>query len=204
MAKRFEALRPKHGEVEYVPESHVRFGAGRRRVIAIWNDLFHEGVTDSAIEATLAAMTATNNLYIVLTKRPWRASQYTHGKGRRLPDNVLFGATLTETGTKYCEDVLSYAVSVPRFCLSCEPLLEGRPTYLEATFGRMRRADIQKYLRWVIVGRERGPGARPMDKESLSRIRTFCALHEVPIWEKVTDGQERRMDPRLEYTELLP
>ena len=78
--------------------------------------------------------------------------------------------------------------------LSIEPLLES--------LGRIDLPDI----RWVIVGGESGPGARPMRREWVIEIRDQCKTEDVPFFFKQWGGVRksatgRELDGRT-YDEL--
>lgn len=60
--------------------------------------------------------------------------------------------------------------------LSIEPLLEDLGTF------------SLKGIRWVIVGGESGPGARPMAKERVLSIRDLCRRAQVPFFFKQWGG----------------
>ena len=63
--------------------------------------------------------------------------------------------------------------------LSCEPLLED--------LGKMNLCAIN----WVIVGGESGPGARPMSKEWVLKIREQCRSRNVPFFFKQWGGVQK-------------
>jgi protein gp37 len=49
---------------------------------------------------------------------------------------------------------------------------------------------------WVIVGGESGPGARPMDKEWVDRIRRQCEAEDVPFFFKQWGGVQKKRSGR--------
>jgi len=83
--------------------------------------------------------------------------------------------------------------------LSIEPLLED--------LGKIDLSGIG----WVIVGGESGPGARPMKREWVIRIREQCLNQNVPFFFKQWGGVRKLQNGRLldgrtydEYPQRLP
>jgi protein gp37 len=64
--------------------------------------------------------------------------------------------------------------------LSVEPLL-----------GPITQLDLLN-IHWVIVGGESGPGARPMDKEWVTKIRDQCRQASVPFFFKQWGGVNKK------------
>ncbi len=156
----------------------------RPTVYAVWNDLFHEGVSADDIITAFEYMggdtqgRGKQHLYFVLTKRPHRVASVLYGEegqwylggGDYIP-NVWLGTTV--------ENQAAADLRIPhlgdwwpfkRF-LSVEPLL-GPVT--------LKLDDID----WVIVGGESGPGARRCDPEWIRDVVRQCREQQTPAWVK--------------------
>lgn len=131
-------------------------------------DLFHNSVSDGQIEMVIDdCRTYARHIFIILTKRPTRATRF------RYPSNVLLGATVESQ--EYIDRAFALRESNARVkFLSCEPLLGP--------------LDLREYLGqgigWVIVGAETGPGKRPMKVEWAASIRDQCLAAGVPFFFK--------------------
>src|SRR5579883_426912 len=173
--------------------------------------LFHENFPDEWIDRIFAVMAlCPQHIFQVLTKRPERMRKYLLGKsdknhraavwmamasfdeglGMPCPEwplpNVWLGVSVED------QDVLNKRVwtllktpAAVRF-LSAEPLLG--PLDLNAgellIDKRLYRYTIGRYLDWVIVGGESGPGARSCNLSWLKSIVDDCAAAKVPCFVK--------------------
>jgi len=169
----------------------------RRIFVNSMSDLFHENVPDEWIDRIFAVMAlCPQHIFQVLTKQPERMRKYLLGKsdknhraavwmamasfdeglGMPCPEwplpNVWLGVSVED------QDVLNKRVwtllktpAAVRF-LSAEPLLGP----LDLNAGR--------YLDWVIVGGESGPGARPMHPDWVRSLRDQCHAAGVPFFFK--------------------
>jgi protein gp37 len=143
----------------------------RSRLIFVnsMSDLFHEGVPDEYIAAVFETMNrAWWHSFQVLTKRPERAAAL----ARQLTwtENIWMGTSVENQRWVNRVDALRMTPATVRF-LSCEPLL-----------GPLR-LDLSG-IRWVIVGGESGPRARPMKEEWAESIRRQCEDAGVPFFFK--------------------
>jgi protein gp37 len=152
------------------------------------SDLFHKDVPDRYIEQVARVMQlATWHTYQVLTKRAARM-------GDLLASRLAFAATLPHVwwgvsveNRKHGVpriDHLRRAPAAVRF-LSIEPLLE-----------ELGEIDLEG-IGWVIVGGESGPGARPMEKEWVLKIREQCCLAHVAFFFKQWGGVRKSSAGRL-------
>lgn len=143
------------------------------------SDLFQDGVPDEFIVKVAASMKKANwHTFQVLTKRSKRMAQLLQTKlafAAEL-DHIWWGVSVEDRtyGLPRIDD-LRKAPAAVRF-LSIEPLLED--------LGRFSL----KGIKWVIVGGESGPGARPMLKEWVLAIRDQCQRDEVPFFFKQWGG----------------
>ena len=186
---------------------------GAPRVYAVWNDLFHEAVSNAEIAQAINAMwrcyyEGQGHLFMVLTKRIERAAEffarakrvsYIHGipidqpqgDQNAVPPNVALGVTVESQG--HVERVSDMLAAWPGLTFaSVDPMLTA--------------VDIGEYL-WacpaaqkdslVIAGCESGPKRRPCDPAWLRSLRDQCAEAGVSFWLKQMeiDGRVRhRLD----------
>jgi len=131
--------------------------------------------------------TADWHTYQVLTKRAERMRCLLNGKLRFAAEkeNIWWGVSVEDR--KYGLpriDHLRQAPAKVRF-LSIEPLLED-----------LGEIDLSG-IRWVIVGGESGPGARPMKREWVVSIRQQCRAQGVPFFFKQWGGVRKKQNGRL-------
>ncbi len=170
----------------------LRWGTPRMIFVNSMSDLFHEDVPDDYIEAVAKVMVHANwHTFQVLTKRADRMAELLRGR-------LMFAARQTHIwwgvsveNKKHGLPRIARLRSAParvRF-LSVEPLLE-----------RLGRINLRG-IKWVIVGGESGPGARPMDADWVREIRDQCLRAGVPFFFKQWGGVRksetgRRLDGR--------
>ena len=147
------------------------------------SDMFHEKVPDSFIQNVFDVMNSCpQHTFQLLTKRPERAAEF--AKKLRWSENIWLGTSVEDTRVV---GRIRYLRKIPAFVrfLSVEPLLGPIP--------RLPIAGID----WVIVGGESGPGARPMRKEWVSRIRDRCTARGVPFFFKQWGGVQKSRAGRI-------
>ena len=203
-----------NGQVRFIEKhllDPLKWKEPRRIFVNSMSDLFHENVPDEWIDRIFAVMAlCPQHIFQVLTKRPERMRKYLLGKsdknhraavwmamasfdeglGMPCPEwplpNVWLGVSVED------QDVLNKRVwtllktpAAVRF-LSAEPLLG--PLDLNAgellIDKRLYRYTIGRYLDWVIVGGESGPGARSCNLSWLKSIVDDCAAAKVPCFVK--------------------
>lgn len=189
MAKRLQAMgqpRYRNGfEVTLQPDVvDAPLSWKKPRVVFVnsMSDLFHDEVPDEFILQCFEVMEeASQHTFQVLTKRPERAVELSE----RLPwpDNVWLGTSVENSDYVWRVRELMKTPAHIRF-LSVEPLL--------GPIGRLPLSGIH----WVIVGGESGPGARPMKKEWVTRIRDRCLKYGVPFFFKQWGGVNKKRNGR--------
>jgi protein gp37 len=160
----------------------------RKIFVNSMSDLFHEKVPTSYIAEVAQVMREGDwHTYQLLTKR--------HDRMRRLLSDELawlarlshvwFGVSIEdrEHGLPRLAALRNTPAAV-RF-LSIEPLLED--------LGDLELSEI----RWVIVGGESGPHARPMRREWVVKIQRQCRAQHVPFFFKQWGGVRKRLAGRL-------
>lgn len=145
------------------------------------SDLFHEGVPDDYIEAVTRVMTTAKwHTFQVLTKRSERLRDLLNSLLRsaaRQP-HIWWGVSVENRKHGLPRiDHLRESSALQRF-LSIEPLLEN--------LGRINLGEIK----WVIVGGESGPHARPMDIRWARHIRQQCKEAQVAFFLKQLGGRK--------------
>lgn len=185
-AERFRGI-PRHPyeqgfDLRLVPEKvDAPLGWRTSKMIFVnsMSDLFQEGVPDEFIVKVAKTMGQANwHTFQVLTKRSARMAQLLQTKlafAAKLP-HIWWGVSVEdkEFGLPRIND-LRKAPAAVRF-LSIEPLLEDLGSF------------SLRGIKWVIVGGESGPGARPMLKEWVLAIRDQCQEEEVPFFFKQWGG----------------
>jgi protein gp37 len=190
------------GKVELHEEKlTMPFGVDRpsRIFVNAFADVFHEEMTDAAIDRVFAVMAATpQHRYVILTKRQKKMQAYmadpaTAGRvaaaiavlGRDgkveswPPANVWLGVT-TEN-QKEAERRVPTLLQTPaavRF-VAAEPLLsavEFKPEWLPGAGAAGPTID------WVMGGGESGPNARPIQLDWVRALRDQCARTGTPFY----------------------
>ena len=154
----------------------------RRVFVNSMSDLFQEDLPFDFIRQVFDVMVeAARHEFQVLTKRPEIALAYAD----RLPwpDNVWLGTSVENQDYVHRIHTLREIPARVRF-LSVEPLLGPIP--------RLPLTGID----WVIVGGESGPGARPMKREWVERIRDRCKQYDVPFFFKQWGGVNKKKTGR--------
>ena len=162
----------------------------RRIFVNSMSDLFHNEVNLAEISRVFYVMqTADWHQYQVLTKRAKRmryaiTALLNHSLIKTPPAHLWLGVSVEDqdTANERIQDLLHTPATV-RF-LSIEPLLGPvkLPWLLDET-GR-RQIGAQPGIRWVIVGGESGPNARPMDPDWARSLRDQCKAAGVAFFMK--------------------
>ena len=186
------------GQVELIErqlEVPMRWKNPRRIFVNSMSDTFHEALPDEAIDRIFAVMAmCPQHTFFVLTKRAERMEQYAQAAARgafldtcageaylasypmhrRRPwplGNVWLGVSVEARANKYRIDALRKTPAALRF-LSLEPLLED-----------LGELDLRG-IRWVIVGGESGPGARPCSISWIRSVVEQCRAAKVSCFVK--------------------
>lgn len=154
--------------------------------VSSMGDLFGDWVPDEWIEEVyIACQKADNHKYIFLTKNPTRYNQvFKSDLDYRW--YMWCGATITsDADIKKAWELLKLPRKVYTF-LSIEPLLGAVDlNKYELLLKDWRKIyTIGKYLDWVIVGAQTGPGAKPPKPEWVQSIIDQCEAAGVPLFLK--------------------
>ncbi len=156
------------------------------------SDLFHRDVPNDYILKCFDIMRrAPQHIFQVLTKRPERVVEM--ASRVYWAPNIWMGTSIENQDYVWRADLLAKVPATIRF-LSIEPLL-----------GPVRKLPL-KHIRWVIVGGESGPGARPMEQQWATAIRDECNLAGVHFffkqWGGVQKGKTGRWLEGREWNEM--
>ena len=160
----------------------LRWRRPRMIFVNSMSDLFHEDVPEDYILAVTRVMSvAAWHTFQVLTKRSERLRDLlatTLAPVARCP-HIWWGVSVENRkhGLPRIDHLRAAKAKVP--FLSIEPLLED--------LGQLNLTGI----RWVIVGGESGPGARPMRPEWVLSIRDQCRRAQVPFFFKQWGGVQK-------------
>jgi len=155
----------------------------RRVFVNSMSDLYHPGVPKAFIERVFRTMRQARwHSFQVLTKRAARLAEI----GEELPwsRNIWQGVSVEDERVVERISLLRRVPAQVRF-LSLEPLI-----------GPLDGLDLTG-IHWVIVGGESGPGARPMKKEWVVRIRNQCRRQAVPFFFKQWGGVRKNVTGRI-------
>lgn len=152
------------------------------QVIAPWNDLYHEGVTDRQIWDAHNIMTSfPHHTFLIITKRPQIAVDYFTriedclGMVVELPSNIIHIATMENQAM--ADKRMGDLLRIPgRRAILIEPMLGPIENIV---LGRSNR-DIQQ----IILGPENGAGKRHFDPAWAESVKAQCESAGVPFYRK--------------------
>jgi protein gp37 len=164
------------------------------QVYAIWNDLYHEGVTDIQIKQAWAyMMAAKQHTFLIVTKRIERISNQCHE-----PNPMPFQSHIWHIVT--CENQAMARRRIPHLLnipgkrgIIIEPMLAAIDLSGWLNDCRCGRCDycldiaddpVKNCIHQVILGGETGHGARPMKADWARSVRDQCASAGVPFYFK--------------------
>ena len=175
------------------------------------SDLFHESLAFGAIDHIFGVIQAARrHRFIILTKRARRMREYVEAfrpgpidegfvtrdgvpyaeaaivvSPERWPlPNVILGVSCEDQAA--ADERIPHLLALPAACrmVSLEPLLGPINLYSHIPtleIERETRTAEDRYLDWVILGGESGPGARPMHPDWVRTLRDQCTAAEVPF-----------------------
>ena len=165
-----------------IVELPLRWKKPRLVFVNSMSDLFHEAIPVEFIRRVFSMMErAPQHTFQVLTKRAERLEQL--APCLPWPEDVWMGVSIENEQYTWRIDHLRNVPAQVRF-LSLEPLL-----------GPMPNLDLGG-IRWVIVGGESGPRARPIRKEWVTDIREQCDRSGVDFFFKQWGGVHKRKNGR--------
>lgn len=153
----------------------------KKHFVCSMTDMFGQWVPGDYIMRLLGAMSlAPKQTFQLLTKRPEIAqgmiSQWCRVMNRdSLPENIWLGTSAENQA--YFQSRLPWLLKTQvqvRF-LSLEPLLGPI---------RFTKQDLSNDIRWIIIGGESGPHARPLDTQWVRDILEQCRQASIPAFVK--------------------
>ena len=136
-------------------------------LVASMSDLFHEDVPFSFIQGAFCVMEQSPmHTFLILTKRSERLAAVADSLD--WPLNVWIGVTIESDDYCFRADHLRETGAKTKV-ISLQPLLSSVPSL-----------DL-KDIDWVIMGGERGPGARPYEECWSNPVKDACFLHNIPL-----------------------
>jgi protein gp37 len=151
----------------------------RRIFVNSMSDLYHPGVPKVFIDGVFRTMNRARwHSFQILTKRAERLEEL--GTELSWSPNIWQGVSVEDERVIRRVDFLRRVPAQVRF-LSLEPLI-----------GPLDSLDLSG-IHWVIVGGESGPGARPMKKDWVVRIRDQCRGQSVPFFFKQWGGVHKHV-----------
>lgn len=125
---------------------------------------------------------SSSHLCVEMAKRLTAESRFDHwkiGDKTFAPKNVWFGVSVeNQKNADKRIQILAEAEGVQRTWVSVEPMIA--PITLKS---------LLRYINFVVVGGESGPGYRPMELDWARRLRDECAEAQVPFFFKQTAGK---------------
>lgn len=156
----------------------------RRIFVNSMSDLFHEKVPAEFVARVWAVMADTpRHTYQILTKRPDRMLGVIAGQSLPLLPNVWLGTSVEDDRVLDRIDILRRVPAAVRF-ISFEPLI-----------GSIAEANLAG-IKWVIVGGESGPRARPMRREWVDEIEGLCRSVGAKFFFKQWGGTNKKVTGR--------
>ena len=174
----------------------LRWKKPRQIFVNSMSDLFHRDIPDEYLQRIWAVMVeADHHIYQILTKRAHRMAHKIKELSLPLPYHIWLGVSVEDQSMadSRIPALLGIGSLVP--WVSAEPLLA--PIDLR---GYMRRAVLElgdHGLKWVVVGGESGPKARPMQAGWARTIRDQCLDANVPYFFKQWGGVTSKSGGRL-------
>lgn len=177
-------------DLRLVPEKlaePLRWRRSRSIFVNSMSDLFQEEVPEEFIHRVFEVMALADwHIYQLLTKRAERMRDVVS----RLPQelrprrHVWLGVSVENRRYGLPRVELLRDTPAPVRFLSVEPLLEDL-------------GDIElDGIRWVIVGGESGPGARPMREKWVDNVHAQCRSARVPFFFKQWGGVQKSRNGR--------
>lgn len=173
-------------EVKGHPEYMNRLKTKRPTVFAVWNDLYHENVSEEFILNFYGYSSYfPQHTILVLTKRPQRIAEIA---GRLNINHVWHGITVCNQAE--ADEKIPIFLQVPgKKFLSIEPMLSLINLNLDwqndlARWDSTGRDLPLHKIDAIILGGETGPGARPLHPDWVRSVRDQCAAAGVPFFFK--------------------
>lgn len=184
-----------NGKVHFRLEALTQAVKGNTpRVIALWNDLYHKGVTLKQLQEAYNIMDNDKNrhhTFLIITKRIDRAADFCAGvndmTGAVLPDNMIHFATMEDQ--KAVDARMPHLLRIPgKRGIIIEPMVERLSLVGAMDYSTEdNQGDVRPWMddiHQVILGGETGPGAVPMHPDWVRSVRDQCQAAGMPFFFK--------------------
>ena len=182
-----------NGKVQFNLDRLEDAAKGKKpQVIAIWNDLYHEGVTLGQIDSAIKLMEENSqHTFLVITKRPERAVKaYGFIPNHHWRQNIIHIATMEN------QDMVNkrqlHLLNIPgKRGIIIEPMLG--PIDLKSCLGLSELKaggyehtlkNLMPAIHQVILGPENGKGKREFKEEWAESVKVQCEGAGVPFYRK--------------------
>lgn len=191
MAKRLKAMDNIRYKKGFEPNMHydilerpLNWKKPKKIFVNSMSDLYHKQVPDDFIKKVFDTMNkASWHIFQILTKRTNRLAKLSSSLNWK--ENIWQGVTVeSEEYLHRIQDLKKVPAKI-KF-ISFEPLLG------EIDTNKLNLSHID----WVIVGGESGPGARPMKKEWVLKLRNKCIENNIAFFFKQWGGVNRKANGR--------
>jgi len=161
-------------------------------VYAIWNDLYHEGVTELQIKMALAhMMLSKHHTFLIVTKRIDRLARAGEGKKNVMPFQPHIWHIVTCENQEQVDRRIPHLLRIPgKRGIIIEPMLG--PVDFNFMWGIEESKPINETvlirdgIHQVILGPENGPGKRSFDPAWAESVKAQCEAAGVPYYRKDT------------------
>jgi protein gp37 len=182
-------------------------------VWAVWNDLFHERMSDFSIAEVLDRIFREDrHTFLILTKRVERMCDSVRGywsevsfANIKFPSHVWFGLTICTQPEADEKTPIFLQVPGKKF-LSVEPLLEYIDLQMALEHFQPLNPDFSRKphpVSLVVVGPETGPHRRPCDINLIRDVKNQCQAAGVPLFIKALNLNGKISTDMTEWPEDL-
>ena len=189
-------------------EEPLRIKKPRRIFVSSMGDFFHWDVKPEWIDAVLDVMAACpQHTFIILTKRPEFIDDKLYEPMKRWPvrklgpgdflSNLMLGVSVEDqpTADKRIPELLK--IPAAKHIISIEPMLGPvnvrkylySYTWIGNPIKGAHDLHVGKMIKWVILGGETGPGARPMHPDWARAVRDQCKASGTAFFFKQMSGK---------------
>jgi protein gp37 len=191
-------VKGKYNGLTYCRVDNLDFPLRTKKPVSwlILNDGFHPDVSFDFLQAAMARTTnRPKHTFLWLTKRPQRMLEFgiwndSADRAFRIQPGLKqnwFGVTVCNQ--QEADEKIPILLKIPAAVhwVSLEPLLgpiKFDPIWLSDTAPGLSYESLGGRIKWVVLGGESGPGARPMKLEWVRNVRDNCQWSGVPFFFK--------------------
>ena len=159
---------------EYVLSKPMHWSKPKLIFVNSMSDMFHKGVPDEFIQRIFSVMNRSKkHIFQILTKRSKRVLEMSDDL--HWGPNIWMGVSVENT--RFCSRIKNLVKTGAQIkFVSFEPLIED----IDMT----HKEKALEQLDWIVVGGEKGPGARIMRKSWAENIYRFAKEYDIPFFFK--------------------